>query len=249
MAADNTYQLTQGKAYLASRTANGAQNGGLIWVGDCDKVDITTTEKFDDIEESYTGSRNVAAHIPIGTTMAVKVNMLYMSTRNLGIAYKGTVSGAVTGASVTNEAVTLYNDAVTPLAHPGVTSVTVAGATVTTDYTVDAANGAIVVVPGSPAVPAGTPLVTTANYTFADYTGSVQAFMQPITEYFLMVQGFNTANGNAPFLGYFYRISVNLAKTLSMIEAKHGMLELDGMLLPDATAPVGRSQWFTIVKS
>ena len=249
MAEDLTYALLQGKVYLATRAANGAQNGGLIWVGDCDKVDISTTQKFDDIEESQSGNRNVAAHIPIGTTMAVKVNMLYLSRDNLAIAYMGTATGPVTGATITAEAVTLYNNAVTPLANPGVSAVTVSVGTLGTDYTINATSGFITVLPGSIAVPAGPGVAATVNYTFATYAGIVEAFTKQITEYFLVVEGLNTANGSAPFLGYFYRVSINLAKMLAMIDSKHAMLEVDGMLLPDLTAPVGRSQWFTIAKA
>jgi hypothetical protein len=249
MAEDRSYALLQGKVYMATRLANGAQNGGLIDIGDCDKVDITTTQKFDDIEESRTGARNVAAHIAIGTTMAVKVNMLQLSRDNIAIAYMGNSSGPVTGAAVSSEPVTLYNDAVTPLAHPNVSAVTVSVGTVDVDWVIDADSGFVRVLPGSSAVPAGAGVAATVNYTFATYTGSVQAFMKPITEYFLVVSGINTANGSAPFLGYFYRVSIDLAKTLAMIDSKHAMLEIDGMLLPDATAPTGRSPWFTIVKS
>lgn len=249
MAEDLTYALLQGKVYMATRIANGAQNGGLLDIGDCDKVDITTTQKFDDIEESRTGNRNVAAHIPVGTTMAVKINMLYLSRDNLSIAYMGNSNGPVAGATVSAEPVTLYNNSVTPLAHPNVSAVTVSVGTLGTDYTIDAPSGFIQVLPTSVAVPAGPGVAATVNYTYAAGTGSMEAFMKPITEYFLVVSGINTANGSAPFLGYFYRVSINLAKTLAMIDSKHAMLEVDGMLLPDSLAPPGRSPWFTISKS
>ncbi len=251
MAADNTYLLSQGKVYVATREANGAQDGGLIWIGDCDKLEITTSQKFDDIEESYTGQRLVAAHVPIGTTMGFKINALYLSAANIARAYYGTYGGAVTGSTVTGEEVTLYNGARTVFEHPGISAVSVSGAVLGTDYTLDAANGAIDVLSTSTTIPDGTPLVTTVDYTFADYTGKVNTFLNPLGEYRIHVAGFNTANGGAPFLCDIWRGVMDLAKTLSLIEAKHTMLEMSGMLLPDTTRSTtdGQSQWFTVTKA
>jgi hypothetical protein len=249
-AADLTYLLSQGKAYIANRVSNGVQDGGFMYLGDCEQIQLTTTQKFDDIEESTSGFRLVAAHIPNGTSMGFKLNMLQISRDNLARAYYGSNSGPVTGATVSSEAITLYNGAMTPLAHPGVSSVVISGAVLNTDYTVDAVNGSIHVLASSSTIPAGTPLTTTVNYTYGDYTGRIDAFQVPIAEYFIRVEGFNTANAFAPFLANMYRCSMNLAKTLSVIEKTHTMLEVDGMLLPDVSTgkPVGESAFFSIVK-
>jgi hypothetical protein len=249
MAEDLTYALLQGKVYMATRVANGVPNGGLLDLGDCDKVDITTTPKYDDIEESRSGNRFVAAHVRIGTTMAVKINMLQLSRNNIAIAYMGSATGPIAGGTVSGEAVTLYNNSVTPLANPGASAVTVSVGVVDVDWQIDAAAGFVRVLPTSTVIPPGAGVAATVNYTFDPYTGRIEAFMKPTTEYFLVVSGINTANGSAPFLGYFYRVSTDLSKTLAMIDSKHAMLEIDGMLLPDGTAPLGRSPWFTIVKS
>ena len=254
-ATDTTYALTQGKVYMASRIANGAINSGYLWVGDADKVEISTTQKFDDIEESYTGNRLVAAHAPIGTSLNFKINCLQIDTANLQKAYYATYAGAVTGASVVAELITLYNGAMTPLANPGVSAVVavkVAGSVaevIGTDITVDAANGTITVLPASTVVPAGAGVPSSVNYTFGTYTGKIEPFTTAIVEFSIFVAGFNIMNGNAPFLARLHRVSMNMAKMLSLIDNKHIALELDGMLLPDSTQAAGKSQFFQIVKA
>jgi hypothetical protein len=62
------------------------------------------------------------------------------------------------------------------------------------------------------------------------------------------------ADGGNPVIVTMYRVSLEIAKTLALIEAKHGTLEIGGMLLPDETlgvgagAPAGLSQWFNVIK-
>jgi uncharacterized protein YrrD len=166
----------------------------------------------------------------------------------------GGSEGAVTGASVAAEAITLYNGQMTALAHPGVTNVVVAGAVLTTDYTVDATNGTLTVPTSSATIPDGTPLTTTVAYDYADYTGKVEAFTTGQRYWTARLHGRNVAQGNQPVIVTCNQFVFDMAKTMALIEKKHFTFEMDGMLLQDTTialpaAATDFSQFFSVVKA
>lgn len=339
---DVSYFMGQGKVYLATRVAGGAINGGYLYVGDADACQLAANQKFDDVEESYSGNRLVAAHIPIGLSYGVKLNCLQWSMDNLVRATYGVSGGAQAAGSVSNETGTGWGQSLYPLANPGVsavvaklggaattlasvtplvrgtsalargtrvaavpvgetattsptvvaviaadggvdhyevtsagtgvtvpaTSYTVAGVTgptqninvgqtaltANTDYTLDAANGTLTFLAASTKVFAGTLPDTygnpiTVNYSYASWNGKIEGVLTGIQEFAIKVIGLNTANGNAPVHIDMWRYSMDLAKTLDFIMAKHGSLELSGMLLPDASKNgTTASQFFTVKK-
>jgi hypothetical protein len=351
---DQSYGLFQGTVFLQRRTLNGAALGGFIAVGDADKMEISISQKFDDIEESQSGLRLTSAHIPVGTTLNAKLNLLNINKSNFAGALWGTDTGAVAGGTVTAELATAYNGSYVPLANPGASAATVklaglagtiasinvtaggsgyaantvfaltitgtggsgatanaitnsagviTGAYVTaagtgypagtttvtvttpgagtgatlnpnqgatalvagTDYTLDAANGGVQLLAASLLVPSfsnplgvapagsgGTGL--TSAYTYAGYTGKVEAFTTGIQYYTMRLNGLNIANGNQPVIVNAYQLALNMTKMIDFIGNKHINLELDGMLLqdtskaaPTVTAPY--SQFINIVKA
>lgn len=351
---DTTYFMGQGKCYLAPRVTNGAIKGPYTYVGDSSILQLTANQKFDDVEESTSGNRYVAAHIPIGLSYNAKMTNEQWSAANLARATYGSNPGLMAAGTVTAELVQAWagvgdngaqGNAIVPLANPGVSSVvailggasttlasvtpnvvgtsalaagtrvtavpvgetatvsptvvavigvgggidhyevtnhgsgvsvpatsyTVAGVAamtqhinvgavalvLNTDYTVDANNGALVIKAGSLLInsgfqsdPTGTPI--SVNYSYLAYTASIESILNGngISEYACRFQGFNTANGNSPVIVTLWRFSMNLAKTLDLITAKHGVLELDGMLLPDTTRNgTTQSQFYSIVKA
>ena len=346
---DSAYGLFQGSLFMQRRALNGLPLSGFVPVGDADKLELSPTQKFDDIEESQSGLRMTAAHIPTGTSLKVKANLLFASKSNLTKALWGTDTGAVAAGSVAAEIQTAYNNAMVPLANLGVSAVVVklagtatnvasiavtaggagytanaqlpltlttgvgntayavtnaagvitgvvvsgvgttlaTGATVTTpgagagaaflinagqaplvlgtDYTVDAANGSLTILPTSTLVPAysdiyqvggtlGGQTQITVAYSYAAYTGKVEAFTTGIQYFAMRLQGVNVANNNQPVIMNVYQAALDMAKLLSMIEAKHNNVELDGMLLQDTTKPLASalspfSQFFNIVKA
>lgn len=347
---DQSYGLFQGQVFLQRRLLNGAALGGFVPVGDCDKFEVMVTQKFDDIEESQTGNRLVAAHIPIGTSVATKINLIIVNKANFAASLWGTDTGAVAGGTVTNELANAYNGAMVPLSNPGVSSVvpklagltgtiasiavtnggsgylpsallalTIAGAgtgatgnaitnaagvivgayvvtpgtayasptatvtipgggtgaafqvnmgatalTLGTDYSLDPVSGSLTFLFGSvlvPAVannfgiaPAGTNAIgITTNYTYASYTGKVEAFTTGQIYYAMRLNGINTASGNSPVIVNVYQSAFNMAKMFDFVMNKHFNLEIDGMSLPDTTrsiptAAAPYSQFFNIVK-
>lgn len=120
---DLSYGLFQGSLFLQRRQLNGLASGPMYPVGDADKFEISPTQTFDDIKESQTGLRMTAAHIPTGSDIKIKLNLLFSSKRNLLAGLWGTDTGAVAGGTVAAEIIPAYNNALVPLANPGVSSV------------------------------------------------------------------------------------------------------------------------------
>lgn len=346
-ATDVAYFMGQGKAYIAPRVSGGALNGPFTYVGDVPMIGLSANQKFDDVEESTSGNRLVAAHIPIGLSYDCKIQCNQWSQANLTKAAYGGSSQATldlphAAASVTNEAGLAWGGGLLGLTNPGVSSytatlggaattlqsiaVTAAGTgalaqgtsvaltfvgmtatvsptavaiigkagaidhvevtsvgsgvtvfptsatitgvsghtltfnpgatalTLTTDYTVDATNGSVTFTSTSTKVPSGSipsavGINVLSNYSYASWTGKTEGVIQGIQEYQIRVQGLNTANGNSPVIITIWRFSMNIVKNLELIAAKHGTLELDGMMLPDAARDgLTQSQFYTIVK-
>lgn len=251
---DSSYGLFQGQLFIQERALNGAPLSGFEFVGDADMFTVDPKQKFEDIKESQSGMGLTAAHIVTETDVAVKLRTLDIKIANWIRATWGGSTGKVAADTVTSESVVLYNGMMTPLAHPGVSNVVVSGAVLGTDYTVDAANGSITVLPTSTAIAEGSPLTTTVSYDYAAYNGKVEAFTTGQRYYTLRLQGRNTAQGNQPVIVTCHQAALDMAKAFSLIEKKHQAFELDGMLLQDTTKPLPQSatdlsQFFTVVKA
>ncbi|MDE2097772.1 MAG: hypothetical protein KGL39_11025 [Patescibacteria group bacterium] len=246
-ATDSSYYVGQGNVLLASRISGGAQNSGFVNVGDLTGLQINFAQKFVDVIENQTGYGFNALHAPVEVDASIKLVMSKWNTANLEKALWGTTPTANPGGTATNESVTAYNGQRCYLAHLDVTALTLkAGATslvLNTDYTVDGSTGGIDILPGSTVVPAGTPTVLTANYTYGPSNGSVGAFTGTPTEYFVRVDAKNVANpfadtNNSSFQAVafsIYRVMFDITKMLDIIGKKDSALELDGKVLIDPT--------------
>lgn len=250
---DLSYTVGQGVLYAARRTMNGAQTGGFIDLGDVADFTIDPKQTFEDIEENRSGFGFTAAHVPTMTKLNVKMTVAQQSQANWERAVYGTASGSIAGATVTGESIVLYNGAMTPLAHPGVSSVTLSSGVLGTDYTVDAVNGAINVLAASTVFVAGTPTTVTANYTYATYTGKVEAFTTAQPIFILRLHQENTANGGQPAQVDVYQWAPDMADMLEFISKKHMTFKLNGMLLQDQSKPLPTaasplSQFFKVTR-
>jgi hypothetical protein len=348
---DNSYGLFQGSLFLQKRALNGAAQGGFVAIGDADKFEISVAQTFDDIKESQSGLRSLAAHIPTGTEIKLKINALFFSQAVIAAGLWGTDTGAVAAGTVAAELINAYNNSMQNLANIGASSVvvktagltgtiaaiavTAAGsgytpnallpltitgapgtgatgfavtnaagaitgayavargtgyaaptATVTTpgagsgatfavtmgavtlaagtDYTLDSVYGTLTFLPGSVIVPAfsdvfsvaapgveATPL--TVAYSYAAYTGKVEAMTTGAQYFSLRLQGTNLAN-QQPVVIMIYQTALDMAKILSMIDAKHNSIELDGMAIQDTTKALPTlaapySQFFNVTKA
>jgi hypothetical protein len=251
---DSSQGLFQGVLYIAERAFNGAQLTGFMDLGQVDMFTIDPKPKHEDIMDNRTSPSGVINHILTELTHATKFRSLDIAMKHWARSVWGEWTGAVEGDSVSGEAITLYNGCMTPLAHPGVSNVVISGAVLNTDYTVNAAMGAINVLAASSAVPDGTPLETTANYDFADYNGVVQAFTVPQKYFTLRLHGINVAQGGQPVIVTVRQWAPDPVAMLNFIDKKHHAQELGGMVLKDESIdePVAGdgdlSQYFSIAK-
>lgn len=244
------YFVGQGSVYAIPRDANGV-SGGAVWVGDCDKFELTFTQKFDDIFDSFSGKRMQAAHIPIETTSAINMNLLSWDVANLVRVVNGSTAGSVVAGTVTGESINAYNGTVGFTKRQNIsTLVLTAGATplvLNTDYTVDLVTGAISFLAASTVVPAGAAVVVTAGYAFAAYAGRVEGLMTSPKSYGFVFTGINMGDGSQVRVEVF-KATVSLPKNLAFLEAKHAALTLEGAMLQDTSRPTGTSQFFAIEK-
>lgn len=246
---DKYFAVPQGKVYIASRDAAGLTSG-FSYVGDCDGFTISASQQYLDIYESNSGNRGIVAHIPTQADYSAELSMLNIDGVNLARAFYGDTT-AVAGASVVGESVTAYNGAMAPLKYPGVSAVTVTkGATplvLNTDYTLDAANGTITILPGSTVVSGATASALTVNYTHSGIAARARLFTQGLKDYTLRFEG-KSKFDDLVQIGTIHRIALDLAQTLSLIGTGVNKLDVKGKLLPATEQAAGESQYFTYVQ-
>lgn len=245
------YVVGQGKIYLAPRNSTG-RTGGYAWAGDADGFSLNASEDFLDFNESHSGARARVVHISLGKSAGFTLSLRRLDAVNLARAIHGTV-GTTAGATVTGEALSAYNGSTIPLAFPGVSSVVInkAGTPLVlgTDYTVDAANGTITILPGSTAVASPTTATAlTANYTYAAYGGTVQALVNSNQEFSLRYDGFSQTDGSAIIVNL-HRVTFDLASDIALIGTDVAALEVGGAILPASEITGnGLSQFYTITR-
>lgn len=243
------YFAGQGKVFVAPRAKGGAINGGWTELGDTSRLEVTTSQTYQDIYESCSGNRSIVAHYVTQTDWAFAVDAMSFSKENLARAFYGSAS-AVVGGTVTDEAVTAYAlNQIIPLKHPGVSAVTVqAGATTLvagTDYTLNATNGTITLISGANA---GTlPAALTVDYTYGGYD-KVETNVTNGGEYSFRFEGINMTTGKA-VIAEIHRVSLDLAGTLALISTSPSTFTMEGMVLADPQAGAGESQYVTIKKA
>lgn len=120
---DVAYFMGQGKAYFAPRAANAGIIGGFVYAGDCDALQVSNNQTFDDVVENTSGNRNVAAHIPTGNTQGFKISCKQWTLQNLARASYSALPPNVAAGSVVGELISAYGGTMSPLANPGVSSV------------------------------------------------------------------------------------------------------------------------------
>lgn len=247
--ADKYFAVPQGKVYIASRDAAG-QTSGFTWIGDTDGFTINTAQQYLDIQESYSGNRGTVAHIPTSSDYSAELSILNINGENLARAFYGS-STAVAGGTVVGEAITAYNGAMSPLKYPGVTAVVVkkGGTTLTlgTDYSVDAENGTITILPGSTQVAAGAGVALTVDYSHTGVASRMKLMTDGLKDYTLRFEG-KSRFDNLVQIGQVHRIALDMAATLSLIGTGVNKLVVKGKLLPAAEQAAGESQYFTYVQ-
>ncbi len=258
---DQTYFIGQGNVRWAPRITAGALNGGFLPFGDVQMFAIDNSkQKIVEVEENLTGFGGTALYASVAIPIAIKLQLTQWEMANLALATYGQNSGVGAGGTVTAEATTAYNGQTTYLQNIGISSLvlkTTAATPVTlvegTDYTFNAQFGSYTILAGSTVVPTGPGVSLSAAYTWAANNGSVSALLTQPPEIAIAYEGLNVANPAGQTFGavkvFVNRVRLNLSKTLDMLSKKEGILELDGAILYDATAPAGTSNYYTITKA
>lgn len=243
------YFAGYGKVFVAPRAKGGAINGGWTELGDTENLQVNTSQTWQEVRESCSGTRSVAARYITESNWEFTVDAKSFSKENLARAFYGT-SSAVTGGTVNDEAVKAYAlNQIIPLKNPGVSAVTVSkGVTPLVpdqDYKVDAANGTITIIS---ATNVGTfPVDLTVDYTFASYD-KVETGTETFGEYAFRFEGTNATTGKT-VIAEVHRVALDMAAALSLISIEPATFTMAGMVMPDSTAGVGESQYVTIKKA
>lgn len=241
--------LLQGVLSIAKRDFNGARTTGYRDLGQVDMFTIDPKPKFEDIMDSRTSPAGTIDHVLTEVDFGAKISMLDGTLANWALANYGTWSGAVAAGTAFTETLVLYNGTKAHLSHPGVSNVTVAGAVLGTDYTLNAASGTLNVLASSTTIPVGTPLTAVVTYDFAAYNGVVEAFTVPMQYWSLHLEGINVSQGGQPVIVDVWQWAPDPVKTISLIAKKHLTQELDGKMLMDALIVAPASPYYKISKA
>ena len=236
----NYYYSGQGSLYVAARDTDTGLPLGFTRVGNIPKLTVDIEiDKFEH-KESESGQRLIDLTIIKEKKGTFNFTLENLSIANLVLGLWGEQS-AVTGAAITNEAVTAHLGKRTALKHLQISAVTVtdvAGTTtytVDTDYVIDAANGALDI-PTDSTIAEGETIHV--DYTHAAYT-DLQAFTQTTPpERFLRFEGINTVD-DKPVIVELFRAVFDPLTGYELINEELGSLEMRGNVLADPKRTTG----------
>lgn len=233
------YFSGQGKVFIAERDGNGNPLA-FRYVGNVPDLKINlTTDKVEHME-SVSGQRLTDLVFTKSQKVEAGFTLEDFSIPNLALAMYGT-NDAMDAHSVTNEVLPddLVAGDIVRLKYPNVSSVVITDSTgspktlTAGNYKVNGAYGSIQL----------NDLTTDGPYTqpfkvaySAAATGSrSRMFGAAVTERWVRFEGLNTADGNKPVLVELYRVRLDPAKELALINDDLLKLELTGSALYDAS--------------
>lgn len=244
MACNNQEYFTgNGEVLIRKRASDcGAATEGFRKLGDANQLLINFAQSFGDHYESRSGNRQRAARWVNQTEGNFTLSVQNLSMENLTDLLQGTDSGAVAGASVTDEVVPYAQEGKWVFtAYPGISSVTVnvgAGSPGTllvegTDYTLDARNGGIYIIEGAPNIPGSTPFTVWVDYTHVGIEGLVEALTTAVQDYEVRFNGVNLTATDKPVIVELHRAQFSVTEELSLIGQEITSLTFTGALLLD----------------
>lgn len=239
---DTSYYPYLGSGKIYARVAGAA--AGLMELGNASKLELAVKEEKQKLKDFTKPGGGTYASVSRIDTVMVQMTLSDLNKTNVARAVFGT-EAAVVGATVVDEAVVAYKDALVPLAHPGATAVVVTNEAATTTYVVDVdyevrPGGLFILASGA---------ITNAqalkvDYTFADYH-RVEAMTTGAITLELHFEGLNEANSGKPVIVDIYRAQLSPTKALSLLGEKFADLEIEAELLKDTSkVGVGVSQYF-----
>ena len=250
----NTYYSGQGSLYIAERDEATGTPLGFLPIGNVSELTINIETTKLEHKESESGSRLIDLTIIKEKKGSFEFKLENLSLDNLALALWGTkasVVGATVPTGAGGELVTIPKGAVGgmhfPVKHPKISAVTVNdGATgltpfvLNTDYTIDAANGAIILKAGGGIVTAAAAAATSikVSYTYANYT-KTDAFTQSnAPTRWLRFEGLNTVDNSTVIIDMF-KGQFDPMTGYGLINEELANVSMKGSLLADAMQSTG----------
>lgn len=218
------YYFGQGRLY--SRDSAMAGRKGWVWWGDVSALTFEPSLETVRHRESYSGNRATTRKFDFLSDCTIKGTLHQIDAAGLARLLNGTVTEIAGGAVVSEDLGTVVVGDVIRLDHPGISDLIVKDSATPTPATIyDAAtpNGTFDVSTdfggleclSLPTAPAPTPPLL-ASYTYVPVRQL--AFLNKIPDTLqLKYEGINLAEGGAPVIVEFYRVSTALLQTLSLI--------------------------------
>lgn len=222
MPTNTEYFSFQGRVMLGIRNADGSR-APARWVYDASDLEWQMEADVDELEESHSGSRGLAATMKTKRTLNVNLNLRQLNTENAALAMDGQTVEVTTG-TITGEAVgDVTPGSVIALDYGAVSSLVInaggSALTLNTDYTVNTSTGVVTFLTAQTAV--------TADYSYAAQS-IVVAFSGTSQDYYLIFDGINTVDGTSmKCRGEVHNVSFD-PSNFGFIQDSFGELSLSG---------------------
>lgn len=236
------------KSYLGVGKVFIKKNGGVMrFLANATALNLSVTEdtkELQDYTEQGGGTRNSISRV---TGMDIGLTLTDITPENIALAINGSLEASTAG-TVTNELVTAYLNAVSPLefigAHTAIVTNEAGDVTYIegTDYELTGA-GVMATVGGAIVDES----IISVSYSY-DAQVSVEALTDSSNEYGLIFDGINEAQSGSPRVVEFYRVKFNPTAGMGYISDDFDSLELSAKVLKDSSKPSGKSAYYRDVQ-
>jgi len=252
------YFSGQGHLYFGARVTGGLPQS-LVWVGNVSALTIALETTKIEHQESYSGSRLTDLLLETSKKSSMTATFEDWSAENLARVLRGTVNtGSVTpvvaelvptlGALLTNAAAVPVRvvakgkniGTITFVDSTGTPKVLV----VNVNYRIiSAAAGILEIYDITTGITGSLLEPLKLSYT-PGASKNVALFTQAVTSYYMLFDGLNTADNNAAVIAEFYKVQIDPAAGIPLINSELGTFEMSGAVLLDgdrvSTDPFGQ---------
>lgn len=222
------YFSMQGRVYIGKRNPDGSR-APARWVYDSSVLETKQSVTRDERQESWSGSRGVAATMNTKKSMTIGLTLGQLNSDIAAIALDGVrvdiAAGSATGEPIGNvvagDVIALAFADVSALALVDGTTPTPVALVENTDYTLNAEVGVLTF------LTAKTGVVAT-GYDYAAHS-LVTAFSAANEDHYILFAGLNTVDGATMHCrGEIYNVTMDPAETFGLIQPTFGDLTLSG---------------------
>ncbi len=215
-------------------------------IGNVDSLSLKATEEKKELKDFQNAGGGNANSLRRIQAVELSMSLRDFVGDNIALAVFGSAS-AVTGATVTNEAVVARVGGLTPLLHIAPTAVTVTNVAGTTTYV---AGTDYVVTAGGIFIPSGSTIPTGdtvhVDYTYAAQT-KVEALVNAGKDWVLRFAGLNEAQSGKAVVVDVHRARFGPIQDYALIGDDYAAMALNGDALKDTgITEVGVSQYFKV---